>query len=135
MTKNINEIIQHLPAKRRQKIEQRSQELIKEVHNTMPVKNHQDDLLKRLSDPNYASQYLKVALDETLKDGNKEAFFLALKNIMDAKQKFKTLPKTTEKSQKKIEQLLCKKEQLTIENLLFILQSVGISIDFKPIMD
>ena len=135
MTKNINEIIQHLPAKRRQKIEQRSQELIKEVHNTMSGKNYEDDLLKRLSDSNYASQYLKVALDETLKDGDKEAFFVALKNIMDAKQKFKTLPKTTENSTEKIDQLLCNKEQLTVENLLFILQSVGISIDFKPILD
>lgn len=104
----------------------------KEVLNKMPVKNHQDDLLKRLSDPNYASQYLKVALDETLKDGNQEAFFLALKNIMDAKQTFKKSPKTTEKSETKIEQLLCKKEQLTLENLLFILQSVDISIDFNP---
>ncbi len=135
MAKNINDIIDQLPAKRRQKIEQRSQELIKEVHNKMPVKNYQDDLLRRLSDPTYASQYLKVALDETLKDGNKEAFFLALNNIMEAKQRLQTLSKNPEKSQEKIEQLLCQKEQLTVENLLFILQSVGISIDFKPIMD
>lgn len=135
MTKNINEIIQHLPAKRRQKIEQRSQELIKEVHNTMSGKNYEDDLLKRLSNSNYASQYLKVALDETLKDGNKEAFFLALENIMEAKKTFPSLSKNTENSTEKIDQLLCNKEQLTIENLLFILQSVGISIDFKPIMD
>ncbi len=68
----------------------------------MPVKNYQDDLLKRLSNPNYASQYLKVALDETFKDGNKEALILALNNIIEAKKMFKTLPKTTEKSQKKL---------------------------------
>ena len=101
----------------------------------MPVKNYQDDLLKRLSDPNYASQYLKVALDETFKDGNKEAFILALNNIMNAKKMFKTSPKPTENLEKKIEEILSKKEQLTVENLLLILQSLGISIDFKPIID
>ncbi|WP_107668525.1 transcriptional regulator [Cyanothece sp. BG0011] len=101
----------------------------------MPVKNYQDDLLKRLSNPHYASQYLKVALDETFKDGNKEAFILALNNIMQAKKMFKSLPETTEKSQEEIDQILGQKEQLTIENLLFILQLVGISIDFKPILD
>ncbi|EAZ90137.1 hypothetical protein [Crocosphaera chwakensis] len=101
----------------------------------MPIKNYQDDFFKRLSDPHYASQYLKVALDETLKDGNKEAFILALENIMEAKKMVKTLSKITENSQGEIDKLLWNKEQLTVENLLFILHSVGISIDFKPIMD
>ncbi|MGK7884645.1 MAG: hypothetical protein AB4057_08480 [Crocosphaera sp.] len=52
----------------------------------MPVKNYRDDLLKRLCDPHYSSQYLKAALDETLKDGNQEAFLVALNNIMEAKK-------------------------------------------------
>jgi len=51
----------------------------------MPAKSYREDLLKRLLDSNYASQYLKVAFDETLQDGNMEVFLLALKNIVDAK--------------------------------------------------
>jgi DNA-binding phage protein len=50
----------------------------------MPVKDYKEDQLERLSDPEYSSQYLKIALDETIKDGNMEAFLLALKNVVDA---------------------------------------------------
>ncbi len=41
----------------------------------MPVRDYRIDLLVRLADPDYAALYLKTALDETLKDGDKEAFF------------------------------------------------------------
>lgn len=50
----------------------------------MPAKNYREDLLVRLSDANYASQYLKAALDEALQDGNMDAFLLALKNLVEA---------------------------------------------------
>lgn len=50
----------------------------------MPGKNYRNDLLVRLSDPAYSAQYLKAALDETLKDGDRDAFLLALKNIVEA---------------------------------------------------
>lgn len=49
----------------------------------MLTKDYQTNLLKRLADPNYAAQYLKIAFDETLVDGNRSAFLLALKNIND----------------------------------------------------
>ena len=52
----------------------------------MPVKSYQDDVLLKLQDAEFAATYLKVALDETLKDGNMEAFLLALKNVVDARQ-------------------------------------------------
>jgi hypothetical protein len=50
----------------------------------MPTKDYRTDLLKRLSNSEYAAQYLKVALDKTLADGNKSAFLLALKNVLNA---------------------------------------------------
>ncbi|MDJ0899727.1 MAG: hypothetical protein QNJ55_13040 [Xenococcus sp. MO_188.B8] len=50
----------------------------------MPTKDYQTDLLKRLANPAYVAQYLKAALNETLADGNKTAFLLALKNVVDA---------------------------------------------------
>jgi DNA-binding phage protein len=51
----------------------------------MPTKDYKTDLLARLSNSNYAATYLKAALDETLSDGNTEAFLLALKNVVEAK--------------------------------------------------
>ncbi|MGK7896703.1 MAG: hypothetical protein AB4372_24565 [Xenococcus sp. (in: cyanobacteria)] len=41
----------------------------------MPTKDYQTDLLKRLENSKYAAQYLKVAFDEALIDGNKFSFF------------------------------------------------------------
>ena len=50
----------------------------------MPTKDYQSDLLKRLANREYAAQYLKAAFNETLADGNKSAFLLALKNVVVA---------------------------------------------------
>ncbi len=101
----------------------------------MPLKNYRDDLLKRLSDPKYSSQYLKAALEETLQDGNKEAFLFALKNIIEAKQLIQTIPKNQEISKQNIDKLIFRGEELTLEQLVSILHSVGLSIDFQPIVD
>ncbi len=101
----------------------------------MPVKNYRDDLLKRLCDPHYSSQYLKAALDETLKDGNQEAFLVALKNIMEAKKTINNIAKDMNDLQEKSVNISLEKEPLTVENLLFILHSVNLTIDFKPILE
>ncbi len=50
----------------------------------MPTRDYQTDLLKRLANIEYAAQYLKAAFDKTLADGNKSAFLLALKNVVEA---------------------------------------------------
>ena len=50
----------------------------------MPTKDYQTDLLKRLANCEYAAQYLKAAFEKTLADGNKLAFLLALKKVVDA---------------------------------------------------
>ena len=50
----------------------------------MPVKDYRTDLLVRLANPDYAALYLKTALNETLKDGDREAFVPALRNVVEA---------------------------------------------------
>lgn len=66
----------------------------------MPTKDYQTDLLKRLANSEYAAQYLKAAFDETLTDGNKAAFLLALKNVVDWTLGKKLSRKTTVKIEK-----------------------------------
>jgi hypothetical protein len=46
----------------------------------MKLKSYRDDLLKRLSDPSYATGYV----EETLASGDQAAFLLALKDVVDA---------------------------------------------------
>ncbi|GBF80042.1 Uma2 family endonuclease [Aphanothece sacrum] len=42
-------------------------------------------LFQRLSNNDYAAEYLKASFDETMKDGNMDVFLLALKNVINRK--------------------------------------------------
>jgi hypothetical protein len=52
----------------------------------MPVKDYKHDLLIKPVEPGYAALYLKTALNETLMDGDKDAFLLALGDVAEAKE-------------------------------------------------
>ena len=51
----------------------------------MPVRSHRERKLKRLQQPGRAESYLKVSFEEALKDENYAAFFLALRDVIEAK--------------------------------------------------
>jgi hypothetical protein len=50
------------------------------VVSIMRLKNYRQGLLKRLKDRKFASEYLK----QTFASGDREAFFIALKDVIDA---------------------------------------------------
>lgn len=96
----------------------------------MPVKSYRNDLLVRLSNPEYSSQYLKAALDETLEDGNMEAFFLALNNVIEAREG--TSAKEANISREELKRLVSQEESPNLMTLISLLKAVGLTIDFKP---
>lgn len=96
----------------------------------MPVKDYRTDLLVRLANPDYAALYLKTALDETLKDGNREAFVLALRNVVDARQV--TQESSADAPSKPLQQVLTEGENPTLETFMAVLNAVGLTIDFRP---
>jgi len=93
----------------------------------MPSLDYQTDLLKRLSDSEYACQYLKVVLDETLKDGDIVPFLLALKNIIQAR-KINQMNNSVEGN---LDSLIT--QEINLNNLYSILNQVGLTIYFKPV--
>jgi DNA-binding phage protein len=101
----------------------------------MPVKNYQDDLLKRLSNHDYAAEYLKASFDETMKDGNMEAFLLALKNVINATKTVSFMIEETYISKQYLFQLLETNNLPTIETLRIVLREVGLTLDFKPVSE
>jgi probable addiction module antidote protein len=101
----------------------------------MPVKSYQDDLLIRLQDLDYAATYLKAALDETLVDGDKEAFLLALKNVVDARGKMKDVAEEADITRQHLYRLLSGSGNPTLETMVAVLKAVGLSIDFKPAVE
>lgn len=100
----------------------------------MPTKDYQSDLLKRLTNPEYAAQYLKAAWDETVADGNKSAFLLALKNVVDATGAMQTVANEARVSRQHLYRMLSEEGNPTLETLTSVLQVVGMTIDFKPLV-
>lgn len=97
----------------------------------MPVRDYKSDLLVRLADPDYAALYLKTALDETLKDGDKEAFLLAVKDVAEAQAATVSIADPT----KIVDTPLPGKPTVdgtpTVETLLSVLDRVGLTMEFK----
>ncbi len=100
----------------------------------MPTKDYQIDLLKRLTNREYAAQYLKAAFDETLADGNRAAFLLALKNVVDATGAMQTVANEANISRQHLYRMLSEEGNPTLETLTSVLQAVGMTIDFKPVV-
>ena len=99
----------------------------------MPTKDYKTDLLQRLGDSQYAAIYLKAALDETLSDGNTEAFLLALKNVVEAKGSTQTVVNESNISRQHLYRILSGDGNPTLDTLTSVLQAVGLTIDFKPV--
>lgn len=99
----------------------------------MPTKDYRTDLLKRLENSEYAATYLKAALDETLSDGNTEAFLLALKNVVEAKGSTQTIANESNISRQHLYRILSGEGNPTLDTLTSVLQAVGLTIDFKPV--
>jgi probable addiction module antidote protein len=99
----------------------------------MPTKEYKTDLLARLSNPNYAATYLKAAFDETLSDGNTEAFLLALKNVVEAKGSTQAIANKSQISRQHLYRILSGDGNPTLDTLISILQAVGLTIDFQPV--
>lgn len=99
----------------------------------MPVKSFQDDLLLKLKDSEFAATYLKAALDETMIDGNTEAFLLALKNVVEARSKVSNVAQKAEINRQHLYKLLSGEGNPTLETMISILGAVGLAIDFKSV--
>jgi probable addiction module antidote protein len=100
---------------------------------SMPMKSYQTDLLVRLAEPQYAAEYLKAAFDETLTDGDMAAFSMALKNVVEARDSVSHVAQEAQISRQHLYRLLNGQGNPTLETLMAVLKTVGLSLDFKPI--
>lgn len=89
----------------------------------------------RLKDSDYAAIYLKTALDEMLVDGETEAFLLALKNVVEARGKVKDVAQDADITRQHLYRLLSGDGNPTLGTIVAVLKAVGLSIDFKPLVE
>jgi len=90
-----------------------------------PAVSHQEFLIRSLRDPQEASAYLNAALEA----GDRRAFCLALKNVLDAQGGMTHFARKTRINRVSLYQMLSEKGNPGFGNILLLLRSVGIKFE------
>ena len=90
----------------------------------MRLKSYRDDLLKRLSDPEYAAAYLAEVLAQ--RDG--AAFLIALKDVVDASGGMGELADHVGIKRPSLYKILSKKGNPTLATLQELLKPLGLRV-------
>jgi len=94
--------------------------------------NFRDYLSTRLQDPQEAAAYLKMALEEYEKDGNAEAFLLALRSVVEAMGGISELAKRTNLNRQNLYRALSGKGNPKWSTLGTILGGLGFRLSIEP---
>jgi len=90
----------------------------------MPYKSYQDSLIEDLKNPEEASEYLNIALEE----GDKEAFLIALKNVTMARGGVTKVAKEAHLNRVSLQRMLTGKGNPRLDNLSNVLHSLGLRL-------
>ena len=93
--------------------------------------SYRDDLMKILQDPEEAAAYLNAALEA----GDKKAFLLALKNVLDAQGGMTRISDRTRMNRVSLYKMLSKNGNPGFENILRLLQTAGVRFRIIPQSD
>ncbi len=97
------------------------------------MRKFRDYVIERLRDPKEARIYLNVALEEFEKDGDIDAFLLALRDVTEAQGGIMELAKKTKLNRQNLYRALSGKGNPTISTLGNILQGLGFQLQVKAI--
>lgn len=86
--------------------------------------NYRDDLLKSLTDPEEAKEYLNAALE----DENPEVFLLALRDIVDANSSMSQLAQATNRNRESLYKTLSEKGNPQLNSIRSILSNLGFKL-------
>ncbi len=90
----------------------------------MRLRNYKDDLIQRLKDPEYAAAYLAQVLAE----GDKAAFLLALKDVVEAGGGMSALAQRVSIKRPSLYRILSRKGNPTLTTLQDILKPLGMRV-------
>lgn len=95
----------------------------------MRLLNYKDDLLELLKEPAYAAAYLA----QVLEDGDKEAFLIALKDVVEAGGGMSVMAGHTDIKRPSLYKILSKKGNPTLTTLQDILKPLGLRVSVAPL--
>jgi probable addiction module antidote protein len=101
--------------------------------NKTNFRNFKDYVLDNLKDPKNAKEYLKVALEEYLEDNNKEAFYQALKDVVDANGGATTISQSAQISRQNLYKVFSGKTNPRIETIGSILNNLGLTLTIEAV--
>ena len=87
-----------------------------------------DDLLKDLTDTEFALYYLEAALADYKKDGNTEALWMALRDVVEAQGGIGKLAQRAEANPQHLNDIFAAKQKPHLDNLQSILSGLGFQI-------
>lgn len=93
-----------------------------------PAKDYHRDLIEDLKDPVEASAYLNAALEA----GEREAFLLALKNVLEARGGMTQIARQAKINRVSLYKMLSANGNPAFENILRLLQTAGIRLQLTP---
>ncbi len=93
------------------------------------ARDYQEDLINDLRDPNEASTYLNAALE----DGDKEAFLLALRNVLEAQGGMGKISDRSKINRVSLYKMLSPNGNPGFESILTILKTVGIRFEVSAV--
>ena len=94
-----------------------------------PTRSYQEDLIEDLKDRKEATVYLNAALEE----GDKEAFLLALRNVLEAQGGISKFSRHTKIHRVSLYKMLSKSGNPEWESILSLLNALGIK--FQVVSD
>ena len=86
-----------------------------------------------MHDPQEATEYLCVSLDEYEQDGNLEAFLLALRSVIEAQGGMTEFARKTALNRQSLYKTLSKHGNPQLQTLHTILRALGLKLSIKPI--
>ncbi|MGD9108507.1 MAG: putative addiction module antidote protein [Gammaproteobacteria bacterium] len=94
--------------------------------------SYEEWLIESLKDKREAATFLQVALDEYQKDGNVEAFLLALRDVAQAQGGLAKLSKNTNLNRESLYKTLSSKGNPKFQTMGLLLKSLGFHLIIKP---
>ncbi len=88
-------------------------------------RDYKEDLLERLESPTYAKVFLGVALEEYQKDGDAEAFLLALRDVAQAQGGIGQLAEKTQLNRQNLYKVFSEKGNPRFKTVEAILRQLG----------
>lgn len=96
-------------------------------------RSYKESLLGDLCDPAEAKAYLDVALDEFESDGDREAFLVALRNVVEARGGLAALSEQAHLNRQNLYRALSPKGNPKLETIGAILHGLGFRLTVEPV--